>query len=548
MARQQKLIHLHGNSDFNQSTVTIDKGEIAVEHGTGAANVKLWTLDENNAKVAFMSSAAVAAAIAAEAEIARAAEKANAAAIATLNGDTGTTGSVDQKVSAAITALDEDLQGQIDALSNKVGTTDVAAQIEAAVKVEADRAKDAEKVNADAIDVIEGDYLKGADKTELNNLITGLTETVNTNEADIEAKMSAEIERATKAEGDLQDAIDAIEGDYLKGADKTALEEQIDDKVAQSDYDAKMTALDQADETNAKAITAHTSNGNIHVTAQEKTDWQAATDAINAFMDAENVGTEVVDTLKEIQDYINTDGAAADKMTKDIAANAAAIATLNGDTGTTGSVDQKVSAAITALNEDLQGQIDDKVAQSDYDTKMTALDQADTNNATAIANEKKRAEEAEEILQNAIDAIAGEDGGSLADTLQAAMDYTDGVLGGNFTTGNTVAAAIAANADAIDAIEKEYLKSSDKTALEEQIDDKVAQSDYDTKMTALDQADTNNATAIAEAEGRIKNLEDADYVKSVSVQTTWDNKITVTKAEGAVTLNLENMVIDCGTY
>ena len=46
---------------------------------------------------------------------------------------------------------------------------------------------------------------------------------------------------------------------------------------------------------------------------------------VDTFLAAADIGGAAVDTLKEIQDYISTDGAAADQMVKDIAANKKAI-------------------------------------------------------------------------------------------------------------------------------------------------------------------------------------------------------------------------------
>lgn len=59
---------------------------------------------------------------------------------------------------------------------------------------------------------------------------------------------------------------------------------------------------------------AHKNNDDIHVTAQQKTDWQNATDAINAFLNDNAVSEGAVDTLKEIQAYITKDGSAAADM------------------------------------------------------------------------------------------------------------------------------------------------------------------------------------------------------------------------------------------
>lgn len=65
---------------------------------------------------------------------------------------------------------------------------------------------------------------------------------------------------------------------------------------------------------------------------------------VDAFFDAENVGDAAIDTLKEIQDYISTHGAAADEMVKNIAANKTAISTE--ETRATG-VEGTLNTAIT---------------------------------------------------------------------------------------------------------------------------------------------------------------------------------------------------------
>lgn len=162
------------------------------------------------------------------------------------------------------------------------------------------------------VNTIKGDYLKSSDKTALQGLI------------------SEEASTARAAEKANADAIKAIADDYLKGEDKTALEGKI-------------------------------------TTAQEAA--EAAQADIDAFMKATEVGDEVVDTLKEIQTYIESDLAAADKITKDIGANAEAIEDLEGrmDTaeGDIDAVEGRMSTAegkIEALEAYFDGEGDGSVA------------------------------------------------------------------------------------------------------------------------------------------------------------------------------------------
>lgn len=63
---------------------------------------------------------------------------------------------------------------------------------------------------------------------------------------------------------------------------------------------------------------AHKNNGDIHITAQERTDWNAAKTAIDTFLKDASLTGDVIDTLTEIQDYIASDASAADKLVKDL--------------------------------------------------------------------------------------------------------------------------------------------------------------------------------------------------------------------------------------
>ena len=121
----------------------------------------------------------------------------------------------DEAIAAAKKAGD-DAQDAVDALAAKVGTVpadktvvQMISDAQTAATYDDTKVKEDIKANADAIDDIEADYLKAADKTELSDAIT------------------AEKDRAEGIESGLRTDVDVIKGDYLKTADKTALQEQI---------------------------------------------------------------------------------------------------------------------------------------------------------------------------------------------------------------------------------------------------------------------------------------------------------------------------------
>ena len=89
---------------------------------------------------------------------------------------------------------------------------------------------------AGRVTAIEGNYLKAADKTELTNAIaTAKTEAIETvlgeavpEDFDTLKEVAAWIQSDTTASAQLVTRVTNIENDYLKGADKTALQGEID--------------------------------------------------------------------------------------------------------------------------------------------------------------------------------------------------------------------------------------------------------------------------------------------------------------------------------
>ena len=139
---------------------------------------------------------------------------------------------------------------------------------------------------------------------------------------------------ATYDDTAIKNRVKTIEDDYLKGADKTALETAINTEKSRLD----------------------------------------------TFLNAAEVGDAAVDTLKEIQTYISTHGTAADEMVKNIAANKTAI---EAEASTARAEEKKNADAITKLNgaADIEGSVSNKV--------MSAIDELQLD-ATYVKKEVDR--------------------------------------------------------------------------------------------------------------------------------------------------------------
>lgn len=211
-------------------------------------------------------------------------------------------------------------------------------------------------------------------KSSVGTLTSGLEKTdasVNALEATVGAipKTYATKEELQKAIGNVD--FTELENTIASKADAAALIK------LSGDFDTYKTNNDAAVAANESAIGEVSTNlnnhigDNTHLSEGERDRWTAAADAIEAFMDTENIGTDVVDTLKEIQEYITSDASAAAKMTSDISAaqtkaEEALTAAGTAETNANGYTDTEIGKvnAIVAT----------KLDASDYDTKMAEVD------------------------------------------------------------------------------------------------------------------------------------------------------------------------------
>lgn len=216
----------------------------------------------------------------------------------------------------------------------------------------------------------------------------------------------------------LQADVDAIEADYLKAADKTALEGEIS---------AEKTAREEAD----SALDARL----------------AKTEAFFTTAEGETLDT-ALDTLIEIQSYIKSEGAEADEMVKNIAANKKAI---EDEAARAKGIENGHETRIAAL-EDIDHEAY-KAADTALETKLnnSIATKADSSVVTGINTRLTTAEGEIDSLQAAI----GTDGSvtkAIADAKKAGTDAAAAVSAlesGQVATNKT---NIASNLAAINAL------------------------------------------------------------------------------------------------
>lgn len=141
------------------------------------------------------------------------------------------------------------------------------------------------KANADAIDAIEADYLKAADKTELAGDIDALEGRMTTAEGAIATKAAqADLEalagRVTTVEGDLNTETTGLKARMTQAeADITALETKVGDETVAAQIEAAIEALKIGDYAKAADLTAAIEQHNTDKAALEASIATKANDA-----------------------------------------------------------------------------------------------------------------------------------------------------------------------------------------------------------------------------------------------------------------------------
>lgn len=297
------------------------------------------------------------------------------------------------------------------------------------------------------ISAIQGDYLKNADKTALEGKIATAQGAAEAAQNAAEAAQNA-ADAAQDAADAAQGEVDALEGvvEALAGKVGEVPENQtvmdIITNIQENAYDD--TAVRGLITANANAIAAETKNREDADTALDE-----RLDAVEAFFElAEGEKLDAaLDTLKEIQDFINGEASAADQMVKDIAANADAIAA---EAKTREDADKALAAADAALDlrvdelEKLLGDGEGSVADQIADAvagEATLRENADKalglrvdGVVDSLADAVEELEGAISDAQAAAEATAAADATSKANAAEKnAKDYADG-LAGNYAT------------------------------------------------------------------------------------------------------------------
>lgn len=361
-------------------------------------------------------------------------------------------------------------QGEVDALEQYVGVipegataTNVVAYVQektSGIATEGAMTELGNRVGVveGKVATIEGDYLKGADKTELEGKINGVQTAVNTEKS-----------RAEGIEAGLRSDVDAIKGDYLKAADKTELQNNID-----------------------------TVSGAVELLTN-------------------GVDAEKVDGVNDLIKYVEDHGAVVTDMQEGIADNAEAI----------GALEDRVETLEGEMDA-VEGAVATKAEKTYVDEQVQALQGVDTglgSRITALENKFGGADGSVEDMiadakQEAIDAAASAADTKDAEILRQAKAYAD-----------DEDAKIESRVGALETASATHALASDLTALDgrvEVVEGKVGT--LEGKMTAVESKASANETAIGGLQtavaGKAAQADLTAVSDRVSTLETWHTSFT----------------------
>ena len=198
--------------------------------------------------------------------------------------------------------------------------------------------------------------------------------------ATITQNLNDEISRSTNKDNDLDTRIDT-EIQRASGAENTLT----------TNLNSEISRATQAESNLNTAITTEKNRANTAENAL-KNAINTEKSRIDAFLAAADTGDKAIDTLKEIQNYIDTHGEAAAKMTTNIGKNATDIKALQDSVGAGGSSSTGLFKAIADAESSAKSYADDnfiKQTSIAYDLSTTSREKVLSAEQGKILNETK---------------------------------------------------------------------------------------------------------------------------------------------------------------
>ena len=371
----------------------------------------------------------------------------------------------------------------------------------------------------------------------VQDAVDALTKTHTDDKTELEGKIKEAKDAADAAQGE----VDALEQTHA--TDKAALEAAIALKADQADFEELVEAAAtkealKAEEDRAKGEEARI-EGLVTAEAAKAREEEGKLDArlveVETFFktaEGETLDT-ALDTLVELQKYLEAEGEVADQMILDIAANATAIEEMDeaykaADTTLQGNIDTLAGTVATKADASVVEAIDGRVTTAEgkittlegkVSTLESEMDAVEAAVATKVETETfnttvEALEAADEAMAGRLDdieAVLGSGEGSVAEQIATAkQEAIDAAATDATTKANKALEDAKAYADAEDAKIEEAMAD-----LEDVVDTKAAQAD----LEALANRVTTAESDIDALEGRMDAVETLAAANKTATET-----------------------------
>ena len=363
-------------------------------------------------------------------------------------------------------ALQSNLEGQVtvvaNALDGEITRAKAAEATNAAAAQAAQTAADTAQSEVDALELLVGTLPTGTDATTVVDYVNKKTAGIATDAA--LSELQGEVETIkddyltssdkTSLQGSIDEVADDVAdivADYLKSDDKTELEGKIDAKADQTALDevsgvanAAATQVALTEEVNRAKGEEARIEGLVTAEAERAAGVESGLEdrietmeAFWAAAQADGTDSNVIDTLKEIQDYISSDETGASEMLAAIEANEKAIEDMDtaykaADTAIKGRLDTLEAidhnayvGADSALKSELEGKINLKADTTALEDAVEGLEAVDTgldNRITALETAVGDGGSVDGMISDAIDTEASR----VDEELAKKVDKVDG--------------------------------------------------------------------------------------------------------------------------
>ena len=256
-----------------------------------------------------------------------------------------------------------------------------------------------------------------ASQAAQNEAIASLDDKVDVNEADIEAKLAAEIARARAAEQTNADAIDTLsgstEGSFIQLTARIVAEENRA-KAAEDDLE---TAINNEEDRATAAEEALQASINAEAQAARQAEQANATAIANEATRAKAAEASLSTTISEEATRAKAaEQANTTAITNEVTRAQSAEATLQGNIDAEATRAQGAEATLqqSISTEATRAKAAEATLQDNIDAEEARAKAAEQANTTAITNEVTRAQLAEKDLQDKIDTLEAASGGDFS--------------------------------------------------------------------------------------------------------------------------------------